>query len=499
MTNRSWSAQQEAIFSFFKTGQGNLVVRARAGTGKTTTILEGITYAPEQKIVLCAFNKRIAKELQDKLKNPRAEAKTLHGIGCGYVLRAWPGSELEEDRGFRLALEAMGEGGTDVPGTAKKVANVVKRIAAMGKNMAPFGSQAQLEEIALDFDIGPDEDLEDQGYGLELCCKIAVKAMLLASRPNAYGQSTYDFDDMLFVPVRNRLVRGKYGMVVVDEAQDMNATQILLAQSLVKAGGRVVVVGDDRQAIYGFRGADSGSIDRLKTELKATELGLTITYRCPKVVVAEAQTIVPDYQAAPSAPEGILRAITEEALVSQVQPNDFVLSRKNAPLVGFCLAVLRAGKRARIEGRDIGAGIIKLVEKLKARDLVSLEKKLTEWEAKEARKLEAKLGKEKSASKIAQNKDMHATISALTEGLATVAELVARINQLFSDNGTNQVIFSSVHKAKGLEADRVFTIEDSFVIRHPGVDPTEEANIRYVALTRAKAELVFVQVKEEVA
>ena len=62
MTHK-WSEQQESIFGWFREGEGNLVVRARAGTGKTTTIIEAITYAPEEKILLAAFNRKIADEL----------------------------------------------------------------------------------------------------------------------------------------------------------------------------------------------------------------------------------------------------------------------------------------------------------------------------------------------------------------------------------------------------------------------------------------------------
>jgi superfamily I DNA/RNA helicase len=97
-----------------------------------------------------------------------------------------------------------------------------------------------------------------------------------------------DFTDMIFLPVANNWIRPQYDMVVVDEAQDMNTCQLAIAQGLAR--NRVVVVGDDRQAIYGFRGADSGSLDRLKDELKATELGLTTTYRCGRGIVALAQT-----------------------------------------------------------------------------------------------------------------------------------------------------------------------------------------------------------------
>ena len=101
--HHEWSEQQQAIFDWFAIGAGHLVVRARAGTGKTSSILEAIKHAPEQRICLCAFNKKIADELTGRLRNPRAEAKTLHAIGFRVVLRMWQGTRVDADRGFRLA------------------------------------------------------------------------------------------------------------------------------------------------------------------------------------------------------------------------------------------------------------------------------------------------------------------------------------------------------------------------------------------------------------
>src|SRR4051812_38185721 len=103
---REWSSQQQDIFTEFKDGRSNLVIRARAGTGKTTTIIEAISYAPEEKILLAAFNKKIAEELKDKLKNPKAEAKTLHSLGFGFVRRNWPGVRLDNERADKLARQA---------------------------------------------------------------------------------------------------------------------------------------------------------------------------------------------------------------------------------------------------------------------------------------------------------------------------------------------------------------------------------------------------------
>ena len=84
-----WSRQQRNIFDFFRSGKGNLCVWARAGTGKTTTILAGLDHAPERKILIGAFNKIIATALTTKLRNQHATAMTLHAIGFKLVGKMW--------------------------------------------------------------------------------------------------------------------------------------------------------------------------------------------------------------------------------------------------------------------------------------------------------------------------------------------------------------------------------------------------------------------------
>src|ERR1700761_7815745 len=113
--SKNWSEQQVRIFNWFKSGRGHLIVRARAGTGKTTTILEAVTHAPENKILLAAFNKRIARELEEKLGGWKfgapVEAKTLHGLGYSFVKYAWgkdiqPDDAVEADR-VRVVLNGL--------------------------------------------------------------------------------------------------------------------------------------------------------------------------------------------------------------------------------------------------------------------------------------------------------------------------------------------------------------------------------------------------------
>lgn len=491
---REWSKQQEAVFEWFRTpSRKRAVVRARAGTGKTTTIIQGLSHAPEQRMLLCAFNKRIAEELERKLPTDRAEAKTLHGVGFTYVRRNWENVRVDGSRGQRLAVEACGG-----PHSPDAMIKLVARLAGLLKEMAPHcNTPTQALDIAEQMDCLPDEEWEDEGWDARRVAKAALRAMDLAANKDG----SVDFSDMLWLPLRHGWVRGKWDLVVVDECQDMNAAQIELALKSVTKTGRVIVVGDDRQAIYGFRGADSGSLDRLKATMKAEEFPLTTTYRCPKRVVAEAQRLVPDYTAAPTAPEGAIHSLPLEKLAAAVAPGDFVLSRKNAPLVRVCLSILRTGTRAKVEGRDVGKGLLSLIQKLKPKSIPHFLERLTAWEAKETARA-SKLKKELAERKTAEIADQAECLRALSDGLSGVPELTARIEHLFADDAAGNkslVVCSSVHRSKGLEAPRVFILKATLAGKKPkpGEEPVprhpEEVNIEYVAVTRAQESLWWVE------
>lgn len=476
-----WSLQQNNIFTEFEVGKNNAIVRARAGTGKTTTIIKAIDYAPENKILLAAFNKEIAKELSSRLKNPKAEACTLHSVGFRELKKCWEGVKLDFERNERLAREVAGVNAPDW------VITIIKKLTSLGKNIMPLTPTIQgLIDLADEYDLIGGDNGDHPVFHAKYLATQAYNVMQLARKKDG----TCDFDDMIFVPLANDWVYPKYDLVVIDEAQDMNSSQLILAMKICKPNGRVIVVGDDRQAIYGFRGADSDSMDRLKEQLKAKELPLTITYRCPKLVVRLAAAIVPDYQAAPNAPEGRIEHPDREQMYKGAQAGDFILSRKNAPLAEIALRFLRDGKKAIIKGRDISAGLVALTNKLKARSVPEFMSKLATWEEKQVKRLQSTL--KNVDVKIEQVRDKCDTLRSLSMGLASVSEIKTRIESLFSDidqkDMKNVILCSSVHRAKGLEADNVWVLAETLNSRNG-----EELNIAYVAYTRAKKVLHLVR------
>ena len=478
VSGREWSLQQKAIFEAFRSAQGHVLVRARAGTGKTTTILEALQYAPENKILLAAFNKQIADELQTRVSDARVTAKTLHALGMGYIRAQVDSVRVDaNNRAWDLVKECAG----DAP-QAIKIA--LKNLHTKVRELNPWAETTQeVERIAIAYDLVPDE-AELRGRWDE---KTYYETVLTILEHAADDVEVIDFADMIFLPLRRGWAWPVADLVVVDEAQDMTGPQLEIALRACRKDGRIVIVGDDRQAIYGFRGASSNGLDKLKERLEAVELGLTTTYRCGKSIVEVAKVLVPDFQAAPTAPEGLVRTAPLASWM-QAQPGDFVLSRANAPLMGVALGLIRQGKRARIRDRDIGKGLIELVSKLKISRLEDLDGALERWSGREIGRLNKK-DQAVARTRIAQIMDNVDTLNTLAKTVASVAELQRKLETLFSDEGASEsvVMCSTIHRAKGLEASRVWVLEDTLKGGN-----LEEENLRYVAVTRAKDELVLV-------
>lgn len=479
MANIQWSDEQKAIFSWFENNRGGsraLVVRARAGTGKTSTIKEAFSHAPEPSMLYAVFNKKNQIEASSKIRDPRVEVKTLHALGFRFLKRQWPNCR-PDDRVEFDRVDAACHGSSD------EVKAEVRKLVGLAKNMQASPSHDSLEALALDWGVDSEEESPSR------LAWFAMKVLVMSREPDRMGRIS--FNDMVWLPVALRLVRPWFDLVVVDEAQDMNALQLAMARGACKPNGRICVVGDDRQAIYGFRGADADGMDRMARELKADELGLCCTFRCPKAVVELAKQDVPDYVAAAGNAEGIVKPVGENDMMLAVDPGDAILSRANAPLMPLCLGLLRRGVPAMIEGRDIGKQLASLVKKLKAKSVPNLMQKMQAWQSR----MVARFGKlEDAEAKLALVEDQAAVIVAVAEGARSVGEILERLEDMFRDSEQERrpmVVLSSVHKAKGLEWDRVFMLSETFRKR-PGV---EEDNIHYVAVTRAKRELYLVSGK----
>jgi superfamily I DNA/RNA helicase len=506
LASKPWSTEQLAIFAWFMmtsvlSSIKALVVRARAGTGKTTTIKAAVTLAPEVNIIYLAFNTKNAAEAKRAIDDPRVDVLTLHSLGRRFIQAVWGNVIATKESSRDLENERVEVAvGKNAP---REVKAKVKKLVSFAKNMLGNATIQEMVELAQDRDIEcPQyESPVNGGWTVNRLASAAMTVLEISKERDPQGRIT--FDDMVWLPNVMGWVRAWFDLVVVDEAQDMNMLQLTMAMNSVKPGGRICVVGDDRQAIYGFRGACQDGLDMMKSRLNAAELGLTVTRRCPKSTVRLVNPIVPDFKAADEAPEGLVESINDSVLADTVKVGDAILSRSNAPLMPICLSLLRKGVAARIEGKDVGQQLAAIVDRVNARTVPQFMVKVEVWgEKQKNRFLDTKHYEEKAI----EIDDNVAALKAIAEGSSSVSEIRDRITRLFQDSDeatAPAVVLSSVHKAKGGEWANVFILIETFNRKRPlNAAPEtaeqslararEEANIYYVALTRVMQKLTVV-------
>lgn len=502
----------------------HIIVKALAGTGKTTTLVEGagpalgqalskLVPSPQQKAVwdamwlsaghittacFCAFNRSIADELKTRVP-AGCDAMTLHSMGYKAVRNTF--GNLKRPDGRRVENIISEITSTDIWELRRHHTELLKGTAKLVSLCKMNLVESSATDYALD-DLCSHYEIELNGNRrkvFDLVPKILDRCL------DVVEDGYIDFDDMVWLPVVLDLSVTVYDLLMVDEAQDLNRCQQALAR---KASRRLVLCGDPNQAIYGFAGADSESMNRMEQELMDSDRGcivlpLTETRRCGKAIVAEAQKIVPDFTAHESNCEGAISGAPYKALGRNgaagwhelTSDGDMVLCRVNAPLVSQCFAFLKQGRKANIRGRDIGTGLISTINRMKANDIGELVQKLSDWHQRESQK-EAKKRNPNEARLIALQ-DRYDCLECFIEDAETITDVIAKIEAIFTDKDQTGIQLSSIHKAKGLEADRVFLLQpEGATMPHPMArskwQREQESNLLYVALTRAIRELVFV-------
>jgi superfamily I DNA/RNA helicase len=268
------SLQQLAIRDFVLSDPPrSLLIEAVAGSGKTTTGVWLAKQLPQwQKSCFLAFNRKIADELKARLPY-WVTADTFHSV-CLRALVLFLGSKpkIEENK-CKWLLK------TEVPDwqERREIEGDLLRLVSVAKStgVGVLEGAPSLEQLASDLEVEVD---------------LALVATILAK--SNQDTKLIDFDDMLFLCLLKNVPMDKYMNLFIDEAQDTNPVQLALTQRMLFPNGRVIAVGDSRQAIYGFRGADRSAMKKLKEAFAMEELPLSVSYRCSKAVVEEAKKYV---------------------------------------------------------------------------------------------------------------------------------------------------------------------------------------------------------------
>ena len=470
---RKWSEYQQAVFDAAKDHSQDTIIQAVAGSGKTITIIEAMKYAPGQSLFM-AFNKAIAEDIRSKATS--GEVKTLNALGHSLMLQNRPEAQMEPRKMLEIVKKVMGESAA-----FKDYGYTLSRVCGLAKGCG-FGIDG--EPTAQDF-----ADLID-AYSFDIPCEVQMDFAYIcreAFELSRLDTKTFDFDDQLWVPVYEKWTFPTFDTSFVDECQDLSPIQHIMLERLKLQGSRIIAVGDRHQAIYGFRGASTESMDLLKAKFQMKELPLSISYRCPQLVVEAAQQFCPTIKCRDGAPQGSV----QHAIYDPQNVKDFelymILCRSNAPMFAQILRHVRERQPCQVMSSFLDS-FQGFVRSFKARYTSDLSAKLDRWYERES-------AAAKEAGKKGKLRGLQArfdTLQLLCKEYTLTEDIIALVKSLgYSKRGP---IFATIHKSKGLEHDHIYILRPDLLGGFGEMNEAQkqqEDNLHYVAITRAKSSLTY--------
>lgn len=518
ITKVNGSDEQEAIWAYSAPRpKTHVVVNAGPGSGKTFSSVQLCLRLPKDMDVrFVAFNKHIAREITGKLtasKIHNVKGGTFHGMGYGVLRQHFKKLGDPDDAKMRHIFETLCPMPLMNKADWRRMLNLAEKLAGYAKNYL-------INRDAPNFVEEMERVADHHGVDMNGSFKNAV-ALVPPALEECVKQADVcvDFDDMIWLPIVMNLSMRPSDIVITDESQDLNLPQHEMTFKAAGKEGRIIVVGDRHQAIYGFRGASTESIEALSRRLAETPVGvrsfpLTITRRCPQLHVRLAQSLFPnDIQAMPDAPLGEILQMPYEKSVLEMRAGDMVICRVNRELVACAYALIRRGLRPQIKGREIGKGLLQLVDLLEkslgsrfqdahqqaaavmykevgVSEMTHLQYALDVYEREQEEKL-IPLG-DKAEGRLGTLHDKCDCLREFILNSSSVVDMRQRIEAIFTDQEgmpSNVVTLGTVHRTKGLESARIFVLAPD-LIPHPGAkkdwEREQEKHIAWIAATRAK-------------
>jgi len=545
----NYTEEQKQIFEFVKSGTGHGIIDAVAGAGKTTTIMASAAHvSPGQRMLFCAFNKAIAGEIGAKFNQQGMQqvmTRTIHSLGW-HLLNNFSTTgkkpELEEYKYNKLLKtdkmqERLEECYRHIitinrldPDKTYDTHNqysiksllyrVNERLVDINQKFRATLCEDTFEKfriLVMHFGIFNSIEAAKADFDQELEWYYEAHRLLL-NEGNAMAKRSMitDFTDMLYLPYLWQLEPAhKYDFIFIDECQDLSQSQLVIALKHAKKTARILSVGDPQQSIYGFTGADIESFEKIRKITKARELPLTVCFRCPQQVVSLAKDIREDIKGSKSYP-GIVKEIRPDEVVGLARPGDLIISRIKAPLVVLVFAFIDKNIKVHIpeeEARDFIQELRFLFnpkerevsiqhseaafEMLKEQVVKRNEYKIRKNAERIVSPMERELIIEHEIAYLHKRLDfLHKKVVKWVTDCPTMEQIFHKIKAYISAPN-DSIRLSSIHRAKGLEEDRVFIIDyPKLPYSHPEIKDwqiVQERNLKYVAITRAKEALYLVE------
>jgi hypothetical protein len=477
------SKYQIAIKNAYLTGKNNIAVNAVAGSGKTTTLLMLLEIAKGTSLFM-AFNKSIVDELKDRVpKSDFIDIATAHSIGCQAVFAHFKGKMKVVPNKTWDMLSKIND--TKWKFQKKKFVKIAYTLSQMYDIYRMTLSQ-DIEELKMNCDI----------IGIDFDKNHIPLFEELVGWMNTYNKAPIDIDftDMIYLAVINPVSLPQPDNLFIDECQDLNKAQHLMIDKM-RGRGRFIAVGDERQAIYLFAGADSVSFNKFAEKENTIQLPLSVCYRCGTEIVKYAQRYNPVVEPYENNHKG---AVKLNDSIRSIKEGDMVICRNLKPLVEVFLNLIDDHKRAFIRGKDLGKGLTNILKEFLPYTSVNIlpvqfrQNKILLQEKLRKEGIDEPLNHPRYRNMV----EKFSIITRISFKFSIVGEVIEFIEKIFSDNTQkDSVTLSTIHKAKGLEADNVFILDRNLIpskYANTKEQLQQECNLFYVAITRAKYNLSFI-------
>ncbi|NJO17707.1 MAG: ATP-dependent helicase [Thioploca sp.] len=471
VVEKSNTDEQQNFIDAIQNDSNNLICLARAGTGKTSTIIQAVK--PMSNYLFASFGKDAVGELITRGVNSK-NARTLNSICFSVIKDNIRYVNVDTSRCYKIVKSlAQRRFGAYIA----KIMEIVNFIRASGEYEINERNEFNFYNVALNYVIEEGYYDNTKYVSAEEVAEICNNALCIL----AESGKELDLSDQTWWPY---LYRNQWKFnnlaetVIIDEFQDMSWCQLSTA---MKIGTRLALIGDDRQAIYEWRGASSDNVNRCVKQLNAKIFKLTTSFRCAKKIIALAQKYVPDIKAFNNAPDGIIDSILAFETPKHVMPGDFIIVRNNVDGIAQYLHLINNNIACQVQGTGLTKQLKAIIKDFYDSNSSNFINWLNGW------------ANEKTV--IAENNgifdskfnDLANCLSILYEACnKDLNQVENKLDFMTSDTkAENIVTIGTAHRLKGREANRVF-MHYNFT----EADISEQ-NVKYVALTRAKKHLTM--------
>ena len=477
--------EQEAIAN---STDVSVMGEAVAGSGKSTTMLEMLSRKMKDfdgKAFLTLFSKALQTELEPYATS-RLSITTKHAMGMKLFYMNGKKPFVDKNKSKNLLIKQLKFDPNEVPDNERR--NAWRQLF----NMADLADKLRVR-FADWRDINQVIQINNQ-YGCDVEDFALVQELMKLSLEKA-ETGWIDFTDMNYIPLMLDFKFDKYDLAVMDECQDFSPMDAMFLERCIAGDGKMTFVGDTRQSIMGYAGADTTMMEKLRNKFNCSVYPISYTFRCPRSVV-DAVTSRGHHDTI-KAWHGAKDGIFDPDAIYDIhgyENGTMLLSRRNAILVPFAIKAHKAGRSVSVLGGGIEDKMLAILRHLKCDTICELRSLVMDEHAKKIEKLSASATPSASAMEFVN--DLYDTLVSIINECTLVDQVEKMINELFRPK-KDSLLYSSIHRSKGREADRVVILDANKMTLDMSKlneeEQQQEKNLCYVAMTRAKHQLDLIK------